>query len=224
MRSKKPKNRKTIVAIFAHPDDEAFGPSGTIATLAKTSDVYLLCATRGEAGLNDGHHIQLGKVREKELRKSAKILGVKKVYCLGFVDGTLSNSLYHTLAKKIEQKLNLLRPETIISFEPRGVSGHIDHITVAMVTCYVFNKLPFIKTLMQYCISIEARNKLKDYFIYFPPGYKKVDIDKTVDVSAVWDIKVKAMLAHKSQVKDAQRILRSRQGLPKEEYFLITGK
>lgn len=224
MHSKTNKNSNTIVAIFAHPDDEAFGPSGTIATLAKTSDVYLLCATRGEAGQNDGNHRQLGKVREKELRKSAKILGVKKVYFLGFVDGTLSNSLYHLLAKKIEQKLNLLRPETIISYEPRGVSGHIDHITVAMVTCYVFNKLPFIKTLMQYCISTEARNKFKNYFIYFPNGYKKDQIDKIIDVSSVWDTKAKAMMAHESQIKDAQRILRSRQSLPKEEYFLVFKK
>lgn len=223
MNSQKRKN-KTVVAIFAHPDDEAFGPSGTIINLTKTHDVYLLCATRGEAGLNDGNHKHLGKERERELRKSAKILGVKKVYFLGFIDGTLSNSLYHSLAFKIERKLKIIKPETIISFEPRGVSGHIDHITVALVTCYVFYRLPFIKTLMQYCISTEVRNKFKDYFIYFPPGYKKQEINKVIDVSDVWDTKVKAMMAHISQTADAQRILNSRRGLPKEEYFLITKK
>ena len=77
---------------------------------------------------------------------------------------------------------------------------------------------------MQYCISTEARNKFKDYFIYFPPGYKKEEIGKRVDVSGVWDTKVKAMMAHESQVHDAQRILNSRRSLLKEEYFLITQK
>ncbi|MBI2637373.1 MAG: PIG-L family deacetylase, partial [Candidatus Sungbacteria bacterium] len=42
--------KKTIVAIFAHPDDEAFGPAGTLAKLALAHDVYVICATKGEAG------------------------------------------------------------------------------------------------------------------------------------------------------------------------------
>jgi len=45
-------NNKTIVAIFAHPDDEAFGPAGTLAKFAETNTVYLLCATKGHAGTN----------------------------------------------------------------------------------------------------------------------------------------------------------------------------
>ena len=38
-----------IIGIFAHPDDEALGPSGTLATLAKENEVYLICVTSGEA-------------------------------------------------------------------------------------------------------------------------------------------------------------------------------
>lgn len=219
MQSKRNLNRKTAVAIFAHPDDEAFGPSGTLAILSKTHDVYLLCATRGEAG---GNHPRLAKIRSAELEKSAHIIGIKKVYFLGFTDGMLSNSLYHSLAGKIERKLRLLKPEILISYEPKGISGHIDHITVSMVTSYVFQRLLFVKTLMQHCITDEVRKKFKnDYFIYFPSGYKKQDIDKIVNISDVWDTKLKAMMAHKSQFKDAQRILKSREGLPKEEYFLV---
>ena len=138
------KQNRVVVAIFAHPDDEAFGPSGTITKLAKTHDIYVLCATRGEAG---GNLKNIGKVREKELRCSAQILGVKEVYFLGFADGTLSNSLYHRLAAKIEQKLKLLKPQTVLTFEPRGISGHIDHITVSLATTYVFYKLPFVQRL-----------------------------------------------------------------------------
>lgn len=214
-------SRPAVVAVFAHPDDEAFGPSGTITKLSKTRDVYILCATRGEAG---GNLENLGKVREKELLKSAKILGVKKVYFLGFKDGTLSNALYHKLVQKIEGKLNLLKPETLITFEPRGISGHIDHITVSMVTSYVFYRLPFVKKLFHYCITEETRRLIKDYFIYFPPGYKKAEIDKVVDVADVWETKVKAMMTHKSQIKDGQRILKMRQNLPKEEYFMVIKK
>src|SRR3990167_7673745 len=199
------KQNRVVVAIFAHPDDEAFGPSGTIAKLAKTHDVYVLCATRGEAGSPrsrsgevDDNLKNIGEVREKELRCSAQILGVREVYFLGFADGTLSNSLYHKLAQKIEDKARLLKPELFITFEPRGISGHIDHITVSLATTYIFYKLPFVKKLFYFCISEEERKSVKDYFIYFPPGYPKSQIDQVVDVADVWETKIQAMMCHKS--------------------------
>ncbi|OGE06730.1 hypothetical protein A2W70_04745 [Candidatus Curtissbacteria bacterium RIFCSPLOWO2_02_41_11] len=225
------KQNRVVVAIFAHPDDEAFGPSGTIAKLAKNHNVYVLCATRGEAGLPaeaqakaDGNLKNIGKVREKELRCSAQILGVKKVYFLGFVDGTLSNALYHLLAARIKQKLKLLKPQTIITFEPRGISGHIDHITVSLATTYVFYHLPFVKKLLYFCISEEERKSVKDYFIYFPPGYPKSQIDQVVDVADVWETKIQAMMCHKSQITDARRVLKIRQKFPKVEHFLELAK
>lgn len=214
--------RGPVVAIFAHPDDEAFGPAGTIAKLSKDDDIYVLCATKGEAG--EGPRSNLAKVRANELENSAKILGVKKVYFLGFKDGTLSNSLYHLLAQKIENTLKQIKPKTIITFEPRGVSGHIDHITVSMVSSFVFYKLPFVKVMLQHCINEDSRKKMGDYFIYFPPGYKKNEVDLIINVENEWKLKEKAMMAHKSQFADAKRILKMRQDLPKEEYFLVIKK
>lgn len=216
------KSKKTLVAIFAHPDDEAFGPAGTIAKLAKTHDVYLICATRGEAGM--GPTEKLAQVRSKELRTSAKILGVKKVYFLGFTDGSLSNNLYHKIASKVEKIFKDLEPETIITHEPKGISGHIDHITISMVTTYVFKKLPFVKTLMYYCIDKKAASHMDKYFIYFPPGYERGQVDKIVNISTVWDTKIKAMLAHTSQEKDARAVIERNERLKREEYFLLLTK
>lgn len=222
-----------IVAVIAHPDDEAFGPGGTLAKLAKEgNDVYILCATRGESGASNigGQQTNLGEIRYKELLSSAKILGIKKIYFLGFIDGALCNNLYHQLAKKIEDKLKIIKPEILITYEPRGISGHIDHITVSLVTTYVFYKLPFIKNLDYYCIDETQRNFIQDYFIYFPPGYKKSEITKVVDISPVWQTKIAAIRAHQSQGKDAKRIilmlkaLSILRGFRKEEYFISIKK
>lgn len=213
-------HNKTIVAVFAHPDDEAFGPAGTLAKLANNFKVYILCATKGEAGIGE----KLAQIRSAELQHSAKILGIKRVHFLGFSDGTLCNAVYHQLAEKISKRLSLYKPETIITFEPRGISGHIDHVTVSLATTYVFYRLPFIKTLLYYCISNAERKLIKDYFIYFPPGYKNDEIDKVVDIKRHWLQKVQAMRAHKSQKKDADTILKMLSKLPKEEYFLVLNK
>lgn len=215
--------RKTIVAIFAHPDDEAFGPGGTIATLARTHDVYILCATRGDAGDNHTSYIQekIFRIRARELQNSAQVLGVKQVFFLGFRDGLLSNKIYHKIADKIKKKLEILKPELVLTFEPRGVSGHIDHAAISLITTYVFYQLQFIKELLYWCISTKHRALIKDYFIYFPPGYSRSQIDKVVDVSSVWNKKIQAIMCHKSQQKDIETIvLPMLEKLPKEEYFL----
>ncbi len=219
--------RKIAVAIFAHPDDEAFGPSGTIYKLTKDYDVYLLCATKGEVGQDSSSAEKpLSEVRADEVRKSAKILGIKEVYFLGFTDGTLSNSLYHNLADAIESKLKELKPELIMTSSPTGGSGHIDHIVVSMVSSYVFERLPFIKEIWYRANSKEETDKWKNtpYFVYRPPGVPRDQIDKIVDVSDMWDVRVAAMQAHVSQKHDYERLTKMREGLPKEEYFTVRKK
>lgn len=207
--------KSSIVGIFAHPDDEAFGPSGTLAKLSKNHDVYLICVTDGNSGKN------LKDIRKNELFKSAKILGIKEVFFLNFKDGELNNNLYHKLAQEIEKYLEKLRPETVITFKPRGISGHIDHVAVSLVTTFVFMKLQFIKKLLYFCIDKAQRNfEGDDYFIYFPPGYDRKNIDMTVDISDEWEQKVQAINAHQSQAKDGDFILSMLSKFPKEECFL----
>ncbi len=218
MLQKNSKVKPTLVAVFAHPDDEAYGPSGILYKYSKSHDVYILCATKGESG---GIGEKLGEIRAAELEKSARLIGVKKVFFLGFIDGTLSNSIYHKLAEKIEEKLKILKPKIVITFEPRGVSGHIDHIVVSMATTFIVEKLTFVEKLYYFCLSQEKRSKFGSYYIYFPPGYQKNEIAKTVDVSNVWDLKVKAMMVHKSQITDGKRVLSAISRAKKEEHFLI---
>lgn len=216
---------KTVVGIFAHPDDEALGPSGTLAKLALDNDVYLICATCGEAaGKTAEEKQQIAETRKNELRRSAQILGIKEVFFLGFEDGELKNNSYHELANAIQAKLEALQPETVITFEPHGVSGHIDHITVSMVTTFVFRKLAFLKKLMYYCDTKYESDLMGDYFIYFPQGYTPDQVDEIVDVSAVWEVKLKAMQAHNSQQKDVDHVLETLNHLPKEELFLVLYK
>lgn len=213
---------RRIVGIFAHPDDEALGPSGTLLQFSKTHEVYIICVTNGNAQESGrAARKRLAQIRKRELLASAKVIGVKKVYFLGFTDGTLSNCRYHKIAAKIQRILERLKPETLVTFEPRGVSGHIDHIMVSFVTTYVFQKLPFVKTLMYYCISKNHRQLQKDYFIYFPPGYERSDIGQIIDVSDVWEKKIEVMRAHASQQKDVERVLGNLLKLPKKEYFLL---
>lgn len=218
---------KSIVCIFAHPDDEAMGPGGTIAKLAQENNVYLLCATKGHAGNNSSSQSQekIFRIRTQELLNSARILGIKNVTFLGFRDGYLANHNYHKLADKIQKKLEEIKPDTIITFEPRGISGHLDHIAVSLVTTFIFYKLPFIKELLYFCIT-EKHRKLfgQNYFIYVPPGYKTSEIDLVIDISSVWEKKLSAIQQHKSQQQDVDSILEDLKQLSQEEHFVVLKK
>ena len=154
-----------IACIFAHPDDEAFGPGGTIAVLAANHEVHLICVTDGDVA-NNG----LKDIRSQELQASAAILGVTQVHHLGFIDGTLSNSLYHQLADELKTKLDDLRPEIIITFDDNGLSGHLDHIAITSVINWLFPKLSYLQKIMYYCQKADERKHIRDYFVFMPPA------------------------------------------------------
>ena len=206
---------KTLVAVFAHPDDEAFGPAGSLIHFVKTHEIYLVCATNGNL-----------PVRRGELLKSAKILGITRVDFLNFTDGDLCNNNYHRLAAAIGKKLERYRPETVMTFEPKGVSGHLDHVAVSLTTTFAAKKLKFIKRILYFCELKSTMKRLQknfgEYFVHVPPGYKPQEIDLTINTSAYWPQRLRAMAAHQSQRGDSNRIVKTLALLPKREHFLVT--
>ncbi|MBI4099408.1 PIG-L family deacetylase, partial [Candidatus Microgenomates bacterium] len=84
---------RKILLVTSHPDDESFGPGATIAKYAALgAEIHLLCATRGESGKWSGEKAakSLGEARAKEHAAAAKILGIKKIEYLNYIDGHLS--------------------------------------------------------------------------------------------------------------------------------------
>ncbi|MDO8717331.1 MAG: PIG-L family deacetylase [Dehalococcoidales bacterium] len=80
-----------ILVIAPHPDDAEFGAGGTIARWAQEgkSIVYVVC-TNGDKGTSDPKitPAKLAKIREKEHRAAAKVLGVIKQRCKTQAEGT----------------------------------------------------------------------------------------------------------------------------------------
>lgn len=148
--------RKTLLAIFAHPDDEAFGTGGTLARYAaEGASIVLVCATRGEAGeIADESQATpetLGDVRENELRCAAGALGISEVifldYCDSGMDGTPENdapqAFVNAPADEVISRLvgiiRRVRPDVVITFEPNGGYGHPDHIAAHRHTVAAFH-------------------------------------------------------------------------------------
>ena len=148
--------KKRLLAVFAHPDDEAFGTGGTLARYAADgTHVTLVCATRGEVGEIADPDLAtpdtLARVRETELRCAAQILGVDEVIFLGYRDsgmaGTPENDDSRAFVNIPDDEviprlvgiMRRLRPHVVVTFEPNGGYGHPDHIAVHRHTVAAFH-------------------------------------------------------------------------------------
>ena len=138
----------TLMAAFAHPDDESFGIGGTLACYGADPDVrvVLVCATRGEAGQISDPSLatpdRLGAVREAELRCASQALGVDVVHILGYRDSgmagapenlhpqALTMADFDEVVGRIVAHIRRERPDVVVTFDHMGGYGHPDHIAI----------------------------------------------------------------------------------------------
>ncbi len=149
---------KTILVIFAHPDDESHGPGGTLAKYAAEGvNVHYLCATRGEAGTVDNRFLKNGcsiaELRTAELGQAAAELGLANVSFLGYRDSgmegapdnlhpeSLCTASIEAVAERIAEHLCRLRPDAVITHDQYGWYGHPDHIKCHRATLRAYEML-----------------------------------------------------------------------------------
>lgn len=149
---------KRILSVLAHPDDEAFGMGGTLALYAMQGvEVYLACATLGEAGDIPPDFLQSSSssaaLRESELDCSANVLALKQVFKLGFRDSGMEGSPdnHHPdalvarpmeeVVERIAAVMRQVRPQVVLTFDPVGGYFHPDHIRVHQATVLAFDRV-----------------------------------------------------------------------------------
>ena len=151
-----PDRRLTLMAVFAHPDDESFGIGGTLARYGADPDVrvVLVCATRGEAGEISDPELavpeRLGEVREQELRCACQALGVDALHLLGYRDSGMAGAEengdprslvmadFDEAVGKIVALIRSERPDVVVTSDETGGYGHPDHIAIHHYTKAAF--------------------------------------------------------------------------------------
>jgi LmbE family N-acetylglucosaminyl deacetylase len=215
---------KRILFLLAHPDDETFGPGGTIAKYAREgARVHLAPATRGEAGMlgdppvTDREH--LGEVRSAELEEAAGILGVEEVHFLGFRDGQLSDVPREHLVERAVEVVRRVRPHVLVGFGPDGVSRHPDHKTMCEVALAAFDRAADPGWYPGHLRDgAQPWAPLKLYQFEVPQeilaaldvplsGVPLAKLTTVIDTSGDAETKLRAFRCHRTQRKDVERIL-----------------
>lgn len=148
----------TLMAVHAHPDDEAFGSAGTLARYsAEGVTTCLVVATRGEVGEIHDPDLEeaearprLGNIREQELRRAAGVLNVTHLDFLGYEDsgmvGTPENdnprcfhqSSLEEATGRLVALIRRYRPQVLVTYGEDGGYNHPDHVRTHLVTAAAF--------------------------------------------------------------------------------------
>lgn len=185
---------RTLLVVYAHPDDESFGNAGTIARYsAAGAAVHYACATRGECGTVEpallAGHADIAALRTAELTCAAQALDLAAVHYLGYRDsgmpGTADNAHPAALvqapvaavAARLVALIRTLRPQVVLTHPPYGGYGHPDHIHVqqAMRAAFTWAGIP-ARFPDQIAAGLTPWRPRKLYYSTFPIGLLRMGL------------------------------------------------
>ncbi|MYL50967.1 bacillithiol biosynthesis deacetylase BshB2 [Halobacillus litoralis] len=184
---------KHVLVIFPHPDDEAFGVSGTISSYIKQgTPLTYACLTLGEMGRNLGKPTfatreSLPEIRRKELIKAAEAMGIEDLRMMGLRDKTLEFEDDGEMKAMVRQLVDELQPSLVISFYP-GFAVHPDHEATA-------------RAVVRALREIDEKDRPKFHAVAFANDTEEKlgQPDVINDIRSVQNEKLAAMRAHISQ-------------------------
>jgi len=194
---------RRILCISAHPDDNEFVIGGSVARWTREGrDVAFCLVTTGGAGVNEHTPSNEGliPIREREQRAAAKILGVKELMLLGYVDGTLVPTL--GMRRDLTRVIRRWRPDVVVCSDPtvrwygNEYLNHPDHRAVADVALdAVFPSSETSAIFPELLAEGLPPHKVKQVLIS-----GSLEPDVFVDISRTLAVKCRALKAHRSQV------------------------
>ena len=235
----------SVLGLYAHPDDEQ-GVTGMFAQAASEGmRTGLICATRGEAGQIhpsvDATRETLGQVREAELRAAAIVAGIKDLWFLDYRDsgwiGTPDNddprSFHHADHDKalgeIVAIVREFRPTVMVTFDPSGGYGHLDHLMIHKLATEAFSVAadphmypdagePWRASRLYYAsFPREGMAKFRELMAQHNPDsdFLKLDFSKlgvessritnSLDVRKWMEVKQRSLQCHRTQTADIER-------------------
>jgi LmbE family N-acetylglucosaminyl deacetylase len=205
----------TILAVWAHPDDDIFQTAGLMAAAVDAGNrVVDVTATRGEGGSMDEERWPsetMGKVRTEELIRSLEVLGVKEHHFLdGPVDVDMETALDPSGADQVRAIMAEVGPDTVLTFGPEGMTGHVAHQDVSRWTGEAFTAVAkpgarLYHTVFPTSLADEWLEKLAPFNIFLP-GTPRIVPDDELDIGFVLtpdllDRKLASIKEHASQIE-----------------------
>lgn len=187
------KKERHVLVIFPHPDDEAFGVSGTISTYRDMGvPVTYACLTLGEMGRNLGNppfanRESLPQIRKEELKLACEAMGLDDLRMMGFRDKTVEFEDDEKMVKLVTDLIEETNPSLVITFYPE-LAVHPDHDATGRAVVRAVRRMPETERPTIYALAF-ANNSVE---VLGEP-------DVIHDITANADKKIATLKAHASQ-------------------------
>ena len=215
-----------LMLIVPHPDDEVFSCGGIFSKMSEAGQrIVTVTLTRGGSGRTLGlcTQAELPILRERELRASLRVLGVRDVYIYDYPDfvpdadrGLPQNGGLRDIpeAQGVAELGGLLQqhhPKIVVTFPPNGANGHPDHVTTNQWVLKALEPLPFAPALYYFAGE-------RPYVSDTPrPGFLGADEVKAqflppthyLEVGPYLENKLRAMAQHETQARSVLAFMRS---------------
>jgi LmbE family N-acetylglucosaminyl deacetylase len=204
----------TILAVFAHPDDEAYLAGGLMALAADAGRrVVCVTATRGELGFGDDDPRSIEErveIRTGEMKACLAELGVTEHHWLEYPDGGCAAVDDDEAVARVHALVDEIQPDTVLTFGPDGQTYHQDHIAVSRWTTRAVRRSGGGAVLLYSVMTPEWLSALS---AYVPIEHVMMTDDPppttSADQLALWFVcddelaarKVRALRAQASQVE-----------------------
>src|SRR3989344_6741607 len=200
-----------LLLVPSHKMGRVFGCGPTVAKYIKEgATAYYVICTNGNRGsrANKFDAVELVETRHSEQENAANIIGVTETFFLDHDDGNLTANL--EVKEQIVRIIRKLKPDIILTHDPSWfyqVSdgsariNHNDHRQTGIATLDAV--YPLSRDLASF--PEHAKAGLTPHHIPEVLLFSVQTPDYFVDVSGSWETKVKAVLAHQSQIDDPKQ-------------------
>jgi LmbE family N-acetylglucosaminyl deacetylase len=231
----------TILGVWAHPDDDIYLSAGLMAAAVDAGQrVVDVTATRGEGGSMDEERwppATMGEVRTKELLRSLDALGVKEHHFLeGSVDVDMDTGLDPAGAAQVRGIMEEVDPDTVLTFGPEGMTGHVAHQDVSRWAGEAFVHVAkpgarLFHAVFPTSLADQWLEKLAPFDI-FRPGTPNVVADEAIDLfleltPELLERKIASIKEHASQIEALYEVFGDegfRRFMAKEGFVLAATK
>ena len=194
---------KTVLVFTPHPDDDTFLCGGIMKILANHgNNVQIVIYTNDDKGSRDLDMTseRLARIRKAEEEKACEILGIPKdhITWLGYEDGNLEYADPQRLRGEAARLMKVHRPDAVFTIDPgtTHVRWHkTDHRMAAGITQDAFIAAEWH---LYYPHDLLVEN-LKPYHVPLAYYYYTEEPNVTIDITAIFEDKLKAAAAHVSQ-------------------------